>query len=214
MQVSLMGFKEWIIPQDRVFYDLFEKYVDHVASVVSFFRTMVTEWTDLEAKRQRLKSLEHEADEIGHEIFERLSRTFVTPLDREDIATLAHVMDDIVDHIHAAGNRIALFELESSTPQMIKFIDILEGQTNALVPAVKALRKASTRKQISDYSVEIHRLENEADRLLNRSVAELFKSNDPIRILKYKDVYDHLESATDRCEDVADVLNDILRKQG
>jgi hypothetical protein len=209
-----MGFKEWIIPQDRVFYDLLEHYADHVQKTVAFFEVMLRDWTSLEERRQELKGLEHQADEISHEIFHRLGRTFITPLDREDIAGLAHTLDDIVDYVDAAGNRMALFDLAEPDEAMRKFTDILRAQVEQLVPAVKALRKPSARHSIKKHTIEVHRLENEADRLLNRSIAALFQTNDPIRILKLKDIYENLETATDRCEDVADILNDILRKQG
>lgn len=209
-----MGFKEWVIPQDRVFYDLLEKDIEHALSVVDFFDTMVKEWTDLEPRRQRLKELEHEADEISHEIYHRLGRTFITPLDREDITSLTRLIDDVVDFVHAAGNRIALFELETPAEPVYKFVEILKAQVEQLVPAIKLLRRARERRDIKKFTIEVHRLENEADRLLNRSLAELFKGADAVEILKFKDIYENLENATDRCEDVADVLNDIIRKQG
>ncbi len=209
-----MGFKEWIIPQDRVFYDLLERDIEHALTVVDFFETMVKEWVELEPRRQRLKELEHAADEISHEIYHRLGRTFITPLDREDITTLTRLIDDIVDFVHAAGNRIALFELEQPREPIYKFVEILKAQVQQLVPAVKLLRRTRERQGIKQHTIEVHRLENEADRLLNRSLAELFKGADPVEILKIKDIYENLENATDRCEDVADILNDILRKQG
>ncbi|MEA3190563.1 MAG: uncharacterized protein QOD77_1145 [Thermoplasmata archaeon] len=210
-----MGFKEWIIPQDRVFYDLLERHVALASDAAGLFRQMVDNWQNVEAWRTRIRDVEHEADSVGHEVFDRLNATFITPIDREDIARLAHALDDIVDAIYAATNRIALLEIPAPTPHMKVFIDVLEGQIRELVDGVRGLRKPSSLKTtIPAHVVEIHRLENVADRALNEAIGALFKTNDPVVILKYKEIYEFLEDATDRCEDVADVLQDILRKHG
>src|SRR5919109_605037 len=106
-----MGFKEWIIPQDRLFFDLLEKQAGKAEEAVAAFRHMTENWDSLEAERQKVKAIESAADEIGHQIFERLNATFITPIDREDIARLAHVMDDVVDSVFAAANRIVVVKL-------------------------------------------------------------------------------------------------------
>lgn len=210
-----MGFKEWIIPQDRVFFDLLERHVALAREAAGLFRQMVDNWQNVEAWRTRIRDVEHEADRTGHQVFDRLNATFITPIDREDIARLAHALDDIVDAIHAATNRIALLEIPEPTPPMKVFIDVLEAQIKELEDGVRRLRKPSTlQATIPAHVVEIHRLENVADRALNEAIGALFKTNDPVAILKYKEIYEFLEDATDRCEDVADVLQDILRKHG
>ncbi len=117
--------------------------------------------------------------------------------------------------LDAAANRLALYEIPASTPEMLEFIGILEKQVHEITAGVQALRKPATMaKAIAGHNVEIHRQENLGDRLLNKVTADLFKTNDPVRILKYKEVYEFLELATDMCEDVADVLSDIVRKHG
>jgi predicted phosphate transport protein (TIGR00153 family) len=210
-----VGFKEWIIPQDKVFHDLLERHVDLAKQAAGTFHLMVDNWANLEAWRTKIRDLEHQADSVGHEVFDRLNRTFITPLDREDIARLAHALDDIVDAIHAAANRIALLEIPAPTPPMAAFIVTLEAQVKELDAGIKALRKpASMKAAIPGHVVEVHRLENVADRALNEAMGALFKTNDAVQILKYKEIYEFLEDATDRCEDVADVLQDILRKHG
>ncbi len=211
-----MGFKEWIIPQDKAFFDLLEKHIRLSGQCVETFEQMLNgNWSNLESWRVQIKQLESEADHTGHETFERLNRTFITPIDREDIARLAHAIDDIADQVYAAANRIALYEIPGPTPPMKEFTQLLKGQVQELADGVACLRKPNQLKHnIPPHIVEIHRLENLADKLLNKSVAELFRGKDAISIMKYKEVYEHLEAATDYCEDVADVLQDVLRKHG
>ncbi len=210
-----MGFKEWIIPQDKVFFDLLEKHIALAGQCADQFDRMLGNWANVEVWRSTIKELETQADSTGHEIFDRLNRTFITPIDREDLARLAHVVDDIADAIDAASNRIVLYNIPAPTPPMNGFLAILKAQIRELDDGIRSMRKPSQLKHnIPPHIVEIHRLENEADKLLNDSVAELFASNDPVRIIKYKEIYEFLEEATDRCEDVADVLQDILRKHG
>ena len=210
-----MGFKEWIIPQDRVFFDLLERHIDLAGQAAATFRSMVENWQNVEAWRTKIRELENQADSVGHEVFDRLNRTFITPIDREDIARLAHAIDDIVDAIHAATNRIALLEIPAATPLMATFITTLEAQVKELDDGIRSLRRPKTMKSsIPGHVVEVNRLENVADRALNEAIGALFKTNDAIAILKYKEIYEFLEDATDRCEDVADVLQDILRKHG
>ena len=210
-----MGFKEWIIPQDRVFYDLLERDAQLAVDAVAAFHHMLDHWGALPAEREAIGAIEHEADTVSHTIFERLSRTFITPIDREDIARLAHVIDDVIDSVDGAANCIHLFEFKEVTPPMREFAAILTKQAALVRTAVQALRKPGTMgKAIPPIGIEIHRLENEADQVLNRAMAELFHGHDPIHVIKHKEVYELLEMATDRCEDVADVLQDILRKHG
>jgi uncharacterized protein len=210
-----MGFKEWIIPQDRIFYDLLEKLGKHTFDITAEFKFLLSNWSNLEIQRQKIKDIEHAADEVMHETFDRLNRTFITPIDREDIARLAHALDEVIDSVYAATNRFVLFDIKEPTPEMMEFANILEKQVAELVQGLNSLRKpASMAKAILPHAVEMHKLENDADRLLYRILAELFKGKDAVYIMKYKELYEHLEYATDSCEDVADVLRDIVRKHG
>ena len=210
-----MGFKEWIIPQDRVFYDLLEQHAKLAVDAVGAFRHMLANWQALDHERDSVKRIESEADAVSHQVFERLNRTFITPIDREDIARLTHALDDVVDAVDAAANRIALIRLPQPTQPMRELAEVLESQVQQVEHAVRALRKPSTMVTvIPSHSIEIHRLENRADDILDAAVADLFAHSDPLHILRHKEVYEFLEAATDRCEDVADVLHDILRKHG
>lgn len=210
-----MGFKEWIIPQDRVFYDLLERLGQHAVDITVEFKFLMTHWNNLEIQRKKVKDIEHEADGVAHEIFDRLNRTFITPIDREDIARLAHALDEVIDAVYAATNRLVLFEIPEPSPEMMTFTDILEAQVKELRVSLAALRKPNTMaKEILPRAVEMHRLENDADKLLYKTTAALFKGKDAVHIMKYKELYEYLEYATDSCEDVADVLRDIVRKHG
>jgi uncharacterized protein len=208
-----MGFKEWIVPQDRAFYDLIEKLGKSAQDITGEFKFLMTHWSNLEIQRQKVKTIEHEADLVAHEIFDRLNRTFITPIDREDIARLTHALDEVIDAVYAATNRLVLFEIPEPTPEMMTFTDILEAQVKELVVGLAALRKPNTMAAaILPRAVEMHRLENDADKLLYKTTAALFKGKDAVTIMKYKELYEYLEYATDSCEDVADVLRDIVRK--
>ena len=210
-----MGFKEWIVPQDRVFYDLLDRHAQLAVDAVAEFGRLMGNWSTLAAEREKVKAIENAADAVGHEVFDRLNRTFITPIDREDIARLTHNLDDVVDAVYAATNRLVLCEIPEPTPVLTDFVAILKAQVDQLQGAVNALRKPGTMaKVIPPRLVEIHRQENLGDRLLNHATAELFRSQDAIRILKYKEVYEFLEHATDEVENCADVLQDILRKHG
>jgi uncharacterized protein len=210
-----MGFKEWIIPQDRVFYGLLEQLVRHADDMTREFKFLMTHWSNLDAQREKIQGIEEAADAVMHDIFERLNRTFITPIDRDDIARLSHALDEVLDSIYAATNRLVLFGIPEPTPEMQRFTEILEAQVNELVKGVNSLRKPATMaKAIMPHTVQIHTLENEADKLLYNLTAELFKKKDAVHIIKYKEIYELLEWATDSCEDVADVLQDIVRKHG
>lgn len=207
-----MGFKEWIIPQDRAFFDFLEAAAKNTVACANALRELFDEYEALAEKRQSIKDLEHKGDQITHEIFEALGRTFITPLDREDIAELAHAFDDIADFIYAATNRLYLYEITKPTAEMRKFAEVLQQQAQALEQAMHEIRNPRTLKGTLKHCIEVHRLENEADRLLNEAVAGLFRGTDAIQIMKFKEIYEMLETATDKCEDVADVISDVVRK--
>ncbi|HET6399012.1 MAG TPA: DUF47 family protein [Candidatus Thermoplasmatota archaeon] len=210
-----MGLKEWIIPQDRVFYDLLERQAQHAVEAVAAYRHMLSNWEQQENERQKVAQIEDRADRISHETFEHLNRTFITPIDREDIARLVRNLDDVVDAIDDAANSIAMYHLAEVTPEMDQFAGILELQVKEVAAMIGSMRKPARMKtELPGRIVEIHRLENEADVLFNRAVSELFRGTDPLHIMKHKEVYTFLEAATDRCEDLADIMQDILRKHG
>ena len=212
--MSFLGLKEWLIPQDRAFFDWFDEAAKNCVACADALEDLFKNYDGLAERRQRIKDLEHKGDQITHSIFDALSRSFILPLDREDIAALTKALDDIADFIYAATNRLYLYEISKVSPPMLRFAEILKAQTRELAAATAKMRSPKTIGKLAPHSIEVNRLENEADRLLNEAVAALFRGNDPIPIMKLKEVYEMLETATDKCEDAADVLSDISRKHG
>ena len=205
-----MGLKEIFIPQDKIFFELLERESQNVLEGALALKDMVNDFTDVLVKRDKVKELEHKGDEIVHEIYLRLNKSFITPIDHEDIARLASSYDDVIDFIYAVANRLALYEVSNSTIVMKQFAEIILSSVQELDRAFASMRKLS--KDIDERCMEVDRLENVADVLLNDAVADLFKSGDLIQIIKLKEIYEHMEGTTDKCEDVGYVLRDIVMK--
>ncbi|MDA4127684.1 MAG: DUF47 family protein [Thaumarchaeota archaeon] len=206
-----MGLKEWIIPQDKVFYDLLEKESSNVLLGARKLEEAVMSFDNIEERRREYKNIEHQGDEIVHEIYERVNRSFITPIDQEDLTKLASLYDDVLDFMYAVINRLVLFEIESSTESMVRLAGIVRASVEAIHKTFVSMRRVD-KVEIEKDCREVDRLENEADALLNESVAALFKSQDLVGILKLKEIYEYLETATDKCEDVSFVIRDIMIK--
>ncbi len=205
-----MSIREVFIPQDKVFFELLEKESQNVVDGAQSLVELVNNFTDVPVKRDRIKELEHKGDEIVHEIYTKLNKCFITPIDHEDISKLASSYDDVLDFIYATANRLALYEIGTSNVVMKQFADIILSCVKELDLAFNSMRRLS--KDIDEKCTEVDRLENVADVLLNESVADLFKSGDLIQIVKLKEIYEYMEATTDRCEDVGYVLRDIVMK--
>jgi len=154
-------------------------------------------------------------DTITHQIIARLNRTFVTPFDREDIALLAHSLDDVTDFIHAAADAMFIYKIECPAPRAQELADIIVQAATEVEKAMPQLRRPKELKQILERCVELNRLENMADRVFRSAMGELFEdSTDIAYIIKWREIYEYMESATDRCEDVANVLEGVALKHG
>ena len=206
-----MGLKEWIVPQDHAFYDLLERESANVLVGARKLEESVRMFDDIQDRRREFKEIEHEGDEIVHQIYERVNRSFITPIDQVDLTKLASLCDDILDIMYAVMNRIVLFEIKGPTESMMKFAEIVNASVEQLHKAVISMRK-SDREEIERACREVDSLENEADVLLNESVAALFRSQDVIDIMKLKEIYEYLETVTDKCEDMSFVIRDIMIK--
>ena len=206
-----MGLKEWIIPQDKAFFDVLEKESANVLEGARKLEEAVKSFDKMEERRREFKDIEHQGDEIVHDIYERVNRSFITPIDHEDLTKLASLYDDVLDYMYAVMNRLVLFEIKSPTEAMVKFTGIVHASVEQIHKAFISMRKLD-KVEIEKNCVEVDRLENEADVLLNESVASLFESQDVINILKLKEIYEHLETVTDRCEDLSFVIRDIMIK--
>ena len=207
-----MGFKEWIIPQSKHFFDMLEHQSDVVVEGAEALLDMTKDFKDVAAKRDRIKDIEHRGDEIVHEVADALNRTFVTPIDHDDLSKLASRLDDILDYIEAAAHRMWSYEIKSVHPDMLRLAEVIVSSAKEVRHAVYDLRDFKNREEIFKHCIEVNRLENMGDDITHTAVAGLFKKYDAVDIIKLKEILEHLEMATDKCEDAADVIKDVFVK--
>ncbi len=206
-------FKFPFIPREEKFFDLFEESARNMVKTAQRLKEMVDTWEDIGERVGEITELEHHGDHVTHQIMAQLHRTFVTPFDREDIALLAHTLDDVTDFIHAAADAMLLYKVDSSNQKAKELADIIVQAAAEVERAISQLRHKAKLKQILERCVEINRLENMADRVFRSAMAELFSdSPDMASVIKWREIYEHMESATDRCEDVANVLEGVALK--
>jgi predicted phosphate transport protein (TIGR00153 family) len=200
-------------PRNYQFYDIFEALAAKLLQSSELLVDLLQYFENVDMKTARIKEVEHESDELTHDLYRLINQTFVTPLDREDIAALAQRLDDVVDYIEAAATMIKIYGIEQPTLAARGLADITRMQNLQLQKALVLLRSKGQLKNILDHTREINRLENEADALYLTAMAELFQGEmHPIDVIKWRDIYESLESATDSCEDVAHVLEGIVLK--
>lgn len=202
-----------LFPKESVIFDLFRKSAQNVHEGTTALKDLFENYQNIRSNVQKIKALEHTGDDLTHQIIDHLAKTFITPLDREDIHHIAQRMDDIMDQVDMAANRMVLFNIPAPTKEAIEFSLILYKSTGLLIEAFSSLRNLKNAPTILNCCREIHTLENDGDRLMQLAIARLFDETDDAKaIIKWKDIYQILESATDRCEDVADVLQTIMVK--
>jgi len=201
------------IPREEKFFDLFEESARNAVKVSQTLKEMLDVWEVVEARVAEITELEHKGDMITHQIMAQLHRTFVTPFDREDIALLAHSLDDVTDFIHHAADAILIYKIDQPSQRAKELANIIVQQVAEMERAIAGLRHRAKLKQILKLCVEINRLENMADRVFRSAMAELFDDTvDITQVIKWREIYEHMESATDRCEDVANVLEGVALK--
>lgn len=199
------------LPKETSFFDFFEQHAALTVEGTKEFLSLVTTGANIEAKCRRVSDIEHETDVITHRCVEALHKTFITPIDRDSIHRLITKMDDIMDYVEAASERIVMYELTAMTNDVRDLADVLHRSTIDVEKAVRCLRNFKDPQQILKLCIDVNRLENEADAILRRSVARLFKEEkDPIMVIKWKEIYENLENATDRCEDVANIIEGVI----
>ena len=205
-----------LIPRDMEFYDLFEQETANLVVAAEKLIDLFDNYENVEAKAKELKELEHRGDVITHEIIGRVHRSFVTPIDREDITLLAHSLDDVMDFIEAAGRTANLYHIFQPTERARELARIVVKMARKLNEVVPRLRRRDQFPWILKQCVEINTLENEADDVQHAALAELFEvcRTDACEVIKWREIYGHLENATDRGEDVANVLEGIVLKHG
>jgi len=199
-----------LIPREERFYDDFVALARQIRHGAGLLEEMLAPERPVWDKAEEIKEVEHECDTLTHQIIQRLHRTFVTPLDREDIFGLARSLDDVMDAIDATAAIVRLYHIEAVRPDARVLTRIIKDSVDQLVTALQALER---KVGVKEPAVEINRLENEADRAHQTAVRRLFEEErDPIAIIKWKEILDFLEDATDRCEDVANVLEGVVVK--
>jgi predicted phosphate transport protein (TIGR00153 family) len=199
-----------LIPREVRFFDDFVAMAEQIRGGATLLEEMLAPEKPIWDKADEIKEVEHKCDFLTHEIIQRLHRTFVTPLDREDIHTLARSLDDVMDAIDACATVVRLYRIDSVRPDARALARVIKACADQMVNGLKALER---RTGVAEPAVEINRLENEADRIHLAAVRSLFEDErDPIVIIKWKEILDFLEDATDRCEDVANVLEGVVVK--
>ena len=205
-----------LMPREEGFFDFFEQHADVLMRGTAAFAKLFEPGADIAGTCTRVRELEHEADSITHRCVEALHKTFITPIDRDDIHRLITKLDDVMDFIEAAAERISLYEITEMNPDAKDLADVLVRAAKDVQIACKGLRNLKDARSILTKCIEINRLENEADEILRRGVARLFKDHkdDPIHVIKWKEILDNLEIATDRCEDVANTIEGVVLEHG
>ena len=204
-----MGIRELLIPRDTIFFDLFERQAGLLREAAWQLVDLTENFTNVKEKRHAIENLEHEGDQITHDIYEQLNRTFITPLDPEEISRLASTLDEVLDYIDGAAEKMLYYGIESTDSHMIELAKLIHMSTGEIESAIKSIRTLKDPRYVEERCIEVNRLENLADDVLAHALTDLFKTTDAIMIIKLKDIYEQLETATDNCEDVANTLSDI-----
>jgi predicted phosphate transport protein (TIGR00153 family) len=200
-----------LIPRDYRFFDLLHASAKNLVETSEALLDLMEHYQNVDMKTAHIRELEHKGDAITHEIMARLHKTFVTPIEREDIARLADRLDDVMDHIEEATAAMKIYEVSGPTTFSAEMADIVRLMAIKAEEAISRLPERRRLRDILPYCVELNRLENAADDLFRRAMAELFHSETaPAEIIKWRDIYHQLEAATDRCEDVANLLEGIV----
>ena len=206
-------FKLSLIPREKKFFALFEQGTQNAVKIAQQLKDMVHIWENVKERVGVITDLEHQGDAITHQIFEQLHRSFITPFDREDIALLAHSLDDVTDFIHAAADAMFLYKVDRPTNKAKELVDIVVQAVVEVEGAISEIHDRISRKQLLNRCVEINRLENIGDSVYRSAMAELFDgSADMAGLIKWREIYEHMESVIDRCEDIANILEGVAIK--
>ena len=197
-------------PRDRIYFDLFEEAGQNMLRASELLDRMLSGYPDEKELAREILDCEHEGDRITHDIIDRLNHTFVTPIDREDILALASALDDVVDYTEEVADYLGLYKIEAPMDQAIRLARVLKEASALIAEAIPRLRGF---RDITRYTVEINRLENEGDRITREAVASLFDGGiDPMVVIRWKDIFERLEAAIDAAETVANIIEGIVIK--
>ncbi|MFL6363141.1 MAG: DUF47 domain-containing protein [Nitrososphaeraceae archaeon] len=210
------GFLSWVRSNDKEIIDVLEEQAVNLVKATSYLVEFMSSYKmDGESRYKIIKDLEHQGDQITHRLFTILDKTFVTPLDPEDISKLTSAIDEVLDATEGVANRFVLFTIQAPTPYMIELSKILLSASQEVQLLITRIRNLKSASNLIDHSKNIVNYEHKADTIYRTAIAELFKTNNnAIEIIKLKEIYETLEGALDRCADVADVVEDIALKYG
>jgi hypothetical protein len=206
-----------LIPREEKFFDLFEEQAANLLKGAQILLRCFEQYTSLDAAyvaSKEIREIEHTGDSLVHDIVARLNKSFVTPLDREDIYELTCRLDDVLDYVDAVAERLIIFQIQKPTPYATELSRIIVRASEEISQAMRLLRNLRDVETISRQCAKINQLENDADQVLREAFTNLFQGNglDPISVIKWKDIYEHLETASDKCEDVANVIDTVIVK--
>ncbi len=203
-------FGQVFAPRDRIYFELFEEAGQNMLEASTLLHELLAGYPDNKHLAGEIRDLEHEGDRITHDIIDRLNHTFVTPIDREDILALASALDDIVDYTEEVADYLGLYKIEAPMDQAIWLARVLKEASGQIAEAIPSLRGF---RDISRYTVEVNRLENEGDRITREAVASLFDGGiDPMVVIRWKDIFERLEAAIDAAERAANIIEGIVIK--
>ena len=199
-----------LFPRKIAFFEMFNEAAHNMVLGSRLLKEMLQSYENIESKAREIKRVESAGDAITHTIFRNLNQTFITPIDREDIYALASCIDDVLDFVEAAADGLVIYKIDKPTPEAVELVNIIHQSCEELERGIAQLGKV---KDMNATFVTVNSLENEADRITRDVIARLFENEkDPIMLIKWKEIYESLEEGTDRCEDVANVLERILLK--
>jgi predicted phosphate transport protein (TIGR00153 family) len=208
-----------ILPQDTVFFDLFDSQVDAVVESAAALGRLAVDFSRLTQERETLDEIEHRADGITHQLANRVDTMFVTPFDKEDISNLSHTLDDIVDYLEAAVSRMVLYKVAQPPAALLPLSRLTNEIIALLARVVRNLRQLKNRDEMHKLFIEIHRVENESDEVYRQALGHLYDLPEStpealLHVMKWKEILDRLEMATDKCEDAANAVESIVVKYG
>ena len=198
---------------DMIFFDLFSRVMDDTCKAAEYLRDIFTNLNDIDDKMNKIEKLEHSCDRTIHDLIEHLNRSFVTPIDREDIFIIAKGVDNIIDSIEETAQDLKLFSITSIRPQSLEMTRLIIQCTQVLSVVVSELRNIRTSKIMQSKIIEVNHIENEGDTTYNKIIHDLFTNEkNPIEIIKWKEIFEDMESTLDSCEDIANVIEGIVSK--
>ena len=208
------GWLSWVRANDKTITDMLESQGANLVKATSSLFELVINFNMVAERNSKIKDLEHEGDQIAHKLFTLLAQTFVTPLDREDISRLASAIDEVLNYTDGTADRFVLFKIREPTPYMLELAKILLSASQEIYLLMTQLRKLKNANELVERCSAIKRYEHEGDKIYRTAIAELFETDNAIKIIKLKEIYETLEGSLDRCQEVADIVEDIALKYG